>query len=200
IFLLVICYSVGRLGVGILRGHQDSHSAALSRDILPNMFALAGFGAAIFFFEEPTEWIALVYWLVFQGSILFISILYIFHQKYPIRIPTWHSLSKLTRFALPLALSATLLQIMSNIDILFIAAYSSNEVVGYYRSVYPIAIIIMIGLTSTVFIYLPIATEYYENSEWKSLREIFQVVTKWVTVLTFPLFLVFALFSTGTIS
>jgi O-antigen/teichoic acid export membrane protein len=50
-------------------------------------------------------------------------------------------------------------------------------------------------LESFRFLFLPIATEYYEAGELDDLRAFYTVSSKWIAAGTLPLVLVFGLFA-----
>jgi O-antigen/teichoic acid export membrane protein len=66
--------------------------------------------------------------------------------------------------------------------------------VGFYRSIQPVSQVLIFFLQSLTFIYLPIATRYFEEGSLENLSTIYKASTRWITVATFPLFIFFVVF------
>jgi O-antigen/teichoic acid export membrane protein len=67
--------------------------------------------------------------------------------------------------------------------------------VGLYRAIQPLRQITTFVLSAFTFLFLPIATEYYDNREFGALDQFYTISTKWVSAATFPFVLVFTLFA-----
>jgi O-antigen/teichoic acid export membrane protein len=76
-----------------------------------------------------------------------------------------------------------------------IGYFLESEFVGYYRSIQPLREATTFIIGSFSFIYMPLATEYFEDDNIASLDAIYTASTKWVMMCTFPIVLVIGLFS-----
>jgi O-antigen/teichoic acid export membrane protein len=198
--LFIIFYSISETTIGILRAHENSKAAGISRGLFSNILGIGFLGYYIYFQGSLDVQIVLFYWIIFQFSMLISSVYYIHDNDYAISFPTKQSAVSLISYSWPLAVSVALLNLMSNIDILFLGYYTTSKVIGLYRAVYPITMIILIGLTSTVFLYLPLITKFYESGQVTDLQDIYQSTTKWISSLTFPVLLVFVIFSNSVVT
>ncbi|MCO8246708.1 MULTISPECIES: flippase [unclassified Haladaptatus] len=98
-------------------------------------------------------------------------------------------------FSAPIMITATMNMILSNIDIFMLGVFSSGTGdIGIYNSVYPIAAMLAVVLTSFGFIFMPIISKLHSNGDFTEMRRMYQVVSKWVFLATVPLFLVLVLY------
>lgn len=102
---------------------------------------------------------------------------------------------ELLRFGMPLFLNSILALIMSNIDTLMIGYFLPSEDVGFYNSAFLLMQFIPIFLFSFSIVYMPIATNLLASGNIDQINNLYQSVTKWLFVLTLPLFLTFSFFS-----
>ncbi|EHP86158.1 flippase [Methanotorris formicicus] len=107
---------------------------------------------------------------------------------------------ELIRFSTPLLFTGILGFLMGWTDTLMLGYYKSSDVVGLYNSASPIAKLIPIFLTSAGFIYVPIASSLYAQGKIREMGKIYQILTKWIFLLTLPIFSVMFLFPEATIS
>jgi O-antigen/teichoic acid export membrane protein len=95
----------------------------------------------------------------------------------------------LVGFSLPLMTSNIVFFIMNWTDTLMLGHYLGEEIVGLYNAAAPTARFIPVFLSSMTVLYTPIATELFARGELRKLSRFYVVVTKWVVLLTFPLFI-----------
>ncbi|KPU63861.1 polysaccharide biosynthesis protein [Thermococcus sp. EP1] len=97
-------------------------------------------------------------------------------------------------FSLPLMITGILGFLMTWTDTLMLGYYLGSEIVGVYNSASPIARLLPIFLKSVVVLYPPIATSLYAQGKVGELRRTYQILTKWVFLLTLPLFVLIFVF------
>ena len=107
---------------------------------------------------------------------------------------------KLIVFSLPLLLTGILSYVMNWTDTLMLGYYKSSEVVGIYNAASPLARLLPIFLNSAGFIYMPIASQLYAQGKLGEMGRVYQILTKWVFLLTLPIFSIMFLFPEVTIS
>ncbi|MBO8161760.1 MAG: flippase [Thermosipho sp. (in: Bacteria)] len=107
---------------------------------------------------------------------------------------------ELIRFSVPLLLSSVLGIVMSWTDTLMLGYYKSSEFVGLYNVASPLARLITIFLGSVTFLYPPIASQLYAQGKIHEMRRVYQILTKWIFLLTLPVFSLMFLFPEVTIS
>jgi len=103
-------------------------------------------------------------------------------------------------FSLPLMLTGILGFMMTRTDTLMLGYYKGSEVVGIYNAAAPLASMLPIFLNSTGFLYMPIASRLYAGGKLEELKRVYQILTKWVFLLTLPIFSVMFLFPEATIN
>ncbi|AIF70345.1 polysaccharide biosynthesis protein [Palaeococcus pacificus DY20341] len=102
-------------------------------------------------------------------------------------------------FSLPLLFTGLLGFVMTWADTLMLGYYKSSEVVGLYNAASPLAKLLPIFLGSASFLYVPIASRLYAQEKIGEMGRVYQILTKWVFLLTLPLFAVMFLFPEATI-
>ena len=102
---------------------------------------------------------------------------------------------ELLLFSLPLLFTAVLHLIMHWTDTLMLGYFKSADIVGVYNTALPLSRLILIVLTSATVIYVPIASGLYAQNLLQEMKIIYQVLTKWIFLLAFPVFFMFFMFS-----
>jgi len=103
-------------------------------------------------------------------------------------------------FSLPLMFNGILGFIMNWTDTLMLGYYLTSEVVGVYNAAAPLARILQIFLTSLGFLYVPIASQLYVQGKIHEIDRVYKILTKWMFLLTFPMFSAMFLFPQAAIS
>ncbi|WP_435349136.1 flippase [Haloarchaeobius sp. HRN-SO-5] len=199
--IFFILYPLARIAFGVLRGQGRTVGAVLSKKIGARVFALGLLAIATFTISSEIG--AVAYWISFQFFILFFCTL-LLRQRYQLRkvvgIPDSRTLNRLWSFSWPLATSSVIFLMLSNMDVLMIGYFLDSTSVGYYRSIQPLKQATTFVVSSFSFLYLPIATEYYESGDLGGLNELFTVTTKWISLATLPFVLVFTFFASDAIA
>jgi O-antigen/teichoic acid export membrane protein len=102
-------------------------------------------------------------------------------------------------FSLPLLISSILVFVLNWTDTLMLGYYKSADVVGLYNAASPLAKLIPIVLSSAGFIYMPVASSLYAKGKIKEMGRTYQMLTKWIFLLTLPIFSIMFLFPEATI-
>lgn len=97
-------------------------------------------------------------------------------------------------FSLPLLGIAMLHMIMTWTDTLMLGYYKTSDVVGLYNGAFPLARLISLTLGSMSFIWVPIISQLYAQDLKEEMRRSYQVLTKWIFSISFPVFLLLLLF------
>jgi len=185
------------IAYGVLRSKNRSFSAVLSKDIIGKTLPLLILAGAVVTSRESIG--AVIYWIgiplvMFLASSYFIRGLY-FPSEIIKGTPDIKVTKRLWSFSWPLALSAFVFILLSHLDIVMIGYFLQPRFVGYYRSIQPLREAATFALGSVAFLYMPIATEYFEQNDITELGRIYTASTKWVMMGTFPVILVLGLFS-----
>lgn len=97
-------------------------------------------------------------------------------------------------FCLPLLGANTLQMIRSYSDIIFLGYFKTPLLVGVYSAAYPLAEFIWAIQVATSLIYIPITSGLYAKGLIAELRRNYTLLTKWISAVSLPLFLVLVLF------
>jgi O-antigen/teichoic acid export membrane protein len=101
---------------------------------------------------------------------------------------------RLVVFSAPLMLMTTMMMMLSNLDIFFMSYFRSTGEVGTYNVVYPLAELLTMTLSGFSFIFMPAFSRLHANDQTEDMRRIYQVVTKWIFLLSLPGLFIFVLF------
>lgn len=106
---------------------------------------------------------------------------------------------ELVRFSIPLMMTGIAGFVMTWTDTLMLGYYLGSNVVGLYNGAAPIARLLPVFLNSAGLIFPPLATVLYAHGKIEELGWVYQVLTKWIFLATFPLFTLMFLFPEATI-
>jgi O-antigen/teichoic acid export membrane protein len=101
---------------------------------------------------------------------------------------------ELLTFSLPLLAAIMFMMIVMWTDTLMLGYFRTPEEVGFYNAAYPLAEFIAMPMSALILIYIPIATGLYSQNLLADLRRVYTILTKWLTFITLPVFLIFCLF------
>lgn len=193
----VLVFPLARVAIAVLRARGETVPAVLSKDLLSRIGGLALF--VTFAAAGAAQLGAVAYWVVLP-FISLVASMYFVHRELGVSDVLMEavdrsSLYDLWSFSWPLALSSSLILFFSNMDLLMIEYFLTSEAAGYYRSVKPLRQITEFVLTSFIFLYMPLATQYFANGEIELLSKFYKTATKLITSLTLPLVVVFTVFA-----
>jgi O-antigen/teichoic acid export membrane protein len=98
-------------------------------------------------------------------------------------------------FSLPLFLEVLLLFAIKGINTIILGYFNNSFDVGIYSAAIKVSLLITIPLDAINFIFAPIISEMYGKGQLDKLETMFKLVTKWVFLVSFPIFLVILGFS-----
>ncbi|AIY90168.1 flippase [Geoglobus acetivorans] len=107
---------------------------------------------------------------------------------------------ELIKFSVPLMLTGIAGFVMTWMDTLMLGYYKSSEIVGLYSAATPLARLLPIFLNSAAFLYPSIISRLYAHEKLTEMKRAYQVLTKWIFLLTLPLFSIMMLFPAATIA
>jgi O-antigen/teichoic acid export membrane protein len=124
-------------------------------------------------------------------ALYYLISLFPFHKRGPIlKLETREWLL----FSLPLLLEMLLLFAMRGVDTLILGYFRNSFEVGIYNAVLRIAPMITIPLAAVNVIFAPMISEMYGKGQLDRLEVVFKLVTKWIFLTSFPIFLVIVVF------
>ena len=101
---------------------------------------------------------------------------------------------ELLLFSLPLLGTAILGMSILWLDTIMLGYFKVPEVVGLYNTAYPLAQSLSSPPFALLLIYTPIVTALYSQNLMADLRRSYIIVTKWIALVTMPMFLVLCLY------
>jgi O-antigen/teichoic acid export membrane protein len=194
IFGLVIPFAtLWKLAVGGIQGMQQSLPKVYIQNITLPVLRFAGIALALAlgFRTVGVAWAyalshataaAFGFYYLARYTPLFASIEYV-----PMR-------RELLVFSAPLVVSTTMTIIFSDIDTFLLGYFSTIGDVAVYNVVYPIAQLLVVGLSSFAFLFMPTLSELHADGDYNDMKRYYQIITKWVFMGTLPVFLVVVLF------
>ena len=102
-------------------------------------------------------------------------------------------------FSAPLALQSILGMIITWTDVLMLGYFLTAKDVAVYGAARPIANTLTTALVAANFLYLPLASQLFGRNKMEEIKRTYAVITKWITAVTLPVFLVTFLFSKAVI-
>ena len=180
---------VAGLLVAISRGHGRVRENLYYRNVLPPLLFLlmlvgglvAGFGFTFVFVAYVTSQ------LISAGTVALDMMRLGLLPKRPCF--SGRLAKELFTFSLPLMLTGILGYIMSWADSLMLGYYFGPDTVGLYNGAAPMARLLPLFLNSMGFLYMPIATAFFTGGDIEGLKKLYRTTTRWVFLLTFPVFL-----------
>ncbi len=103
-------------------------------------------------------------------------------------------------FSLPLLGAAMSGLIMTWTDTLMLGYFMEAEDVGLYNVGITLSKLLLFSVTILNFVFMPIAGELYIKGNMDDFRRTYQVLTKWVFMMSFPIFLVLFFFPEMTLT
>lgn len=108
--------------------------------------------------------------------------------------------AEMMRFSAPLVVAGILDMLLIQTDTLMLGYFRPSAEVGLYNAAYPLAYGVTMLLTAFGFIYYPMISRLDADGEGAEIAVIYRIVAKWVFVLTFPLVVVFVVFSSDVLA
>ena len=184
----ILLYPLMRISVGVLRAFGLSTAVTISRNFFARITSVLIL-LTLFAFGVGTS-AAIAYWTLvpFLGLV---GCIYYIHANDRISIvdfspPSLMTVKELWSFSWPLAASSFVFLFLSNIDVIMIGYFRTSSDVGYYRSIQPLRQVATFVMTSLSFMFLPIASQYYEQGQIDELGKTFTYTAKWIVITTLP--------------
>ncbi len=106
--------------------------------------------------------------------------------------------SRLAALVLPLFVYGAMVSVAGSGDTLVLGAIRYAQV-GAYTASLTLARLVQIGISAASYIFLPVASRFLARGDRRAVRLTFVTVTKWLTVFSLPLFLLFVFLPGATL-
>lgn len=198
LFALSLPLMVGfKISIAAIRGHENTIYKTYVGDLLfpggrvlfLGLLLYLGYGV----FAAGYAYIAL-------SALTLVASYYFLHRLMPLVGPVRTRVREMMRFSAPLVVSIFLSMLLMHTDTLMMGYFRSSNEVGIYNAAYPIAGSLLIALSAFGFLYLPLVSRLDSNGDRDDIGDIYALTTKWVFIITFPPFLLFAVFPAEVLS
>ncbi len=181
---------------GNIRGFQEMKYKVLSYDIIHKILVLSFVLTAIWFgFGVVGASAGYALSFIFSTFVAFYFLNNKIFSLFDKKVKAKSVYNKILSFSIPLMFAAILWSLMGQIDTLMLGGLSTSVQVGIYNAAFPTAFLLTLVLSSTEMIFMPLSSEMFAKNLMKEIRSVFNVVTKWMFSITFPLLLLMVFFS-----
>jgi O-antigen/teichoic acid export membrane protein len=97
-------------------------------------------------------------------------------------------------FSLPLLGASIFSLLITWTDTLILGVISGTYFVGLYNGVLPLALFITFPLSALITIFVPIFSGLYAKKQFPEIKRNFSILTKWLSLTTTPIFMIFLLY------
>jgi len=145
--------------------------------VLMTLFFLSNYG-------NSSPFVA--YWIAV--FILFLAAFFVANRLFGITFRLSFSRSRLTKmfvsYSFPLWISSLLSLLFLRTDLFFVAHFFDEKILGVYSSGIKTAALISIFLTVSNFVIAPLFSEMHARQRYSEIKDMFQVVNKWIFLLS----------------
>jgi O-antigen/teichoic acid export membrane protein len=193
---------VATMIASIFQGYEDVTPNALFIQVINPALFVAFLGVAVFvpsYGISYTE--ALLAYLAANVVTLALLFLYL-ARRLPRRLPSGprspEAVGRLLRFAAPLFVVGIMASVTSSGDTVILGIYHASEV-GTYSASLTLARLLQIGIGALGYIFLPVAAKFLRQKDDRSIALTYTTVTKWMILISLPLFLLFFFLSSPSL-
>ena len=185
----------------VFQGFEDTFpNAILNQGVQPATFLVFVF--ILFYFHlELTA--ALIAWVI-SNVATFGALLVYAWMRLPRHIPQVRPAQALPSGLFVLSMSlwgvTTLVFVTGYADTLILGAFRPEEQVGIYSALMTLARLILVAAASVTYIFLPVTARLTGEGNFSAIRSTYLTAGRWVLIFTTPMFLVFGLLSTDSIT
>lgn len=208
--LLVIAtpfFVLAQLVKGIFRGFEDSIGKVATENFLIQGLVLVFVGVAIMFGSGVVglsiAWaFALIIAALGSLMLLFKRIECLSVRDFVTPHPFHHRsvIRDLLSFSLPLMISGLTARIINQADNLLIGYFLTSDAVGIYDVAFILGTALQLPSTAFAFLLLPVLSDLHSKGERERIDRIYKFTTKWIVLLTLPVYLLFVTHSTAVIT
>ena len=182
--------------IAIFRGFDRVDAQVYFNNILRPVLYLLFLIAVVLF---GLSFLGVVYAYVLSIATTCVVFVIYLMKKYPLSIRSGSSVTnpmtqELLFFSVPLLAVSMLMMVMSWTDTLMLGYFKTPEIVGVYNAALPLAGLLSMTLSSMNFIYVPIISQLYSKNLIGELKRSYIILTKWIFLVTVPIFFVLFLF------
>ncbi|MFC6718621.1 flippase [Natrialbaceae archaeon GCM10025810] len=185
-----------RIAASAIRGQENTLYKVLTRDI-GYRFARILLIAAFLWVGVGIVGAALGYLVALVVALVVAYVL--LNRLLPLRGEYELHVTEMTVFSLPLVVSTVMSNLLTRTDTVMLGYFRASSEVGIYNAAYPLATSLTVVLGAFGYLYLPMASRIDSEDEG-SVERVYEITTKWIFLLAFPLFLTVVAFSDQIVS
>lgn len=178
------CYAAYRIGIGAIRGMENTRYRVYVQNLLYPGVLLVGAGVVLLL-NLSLVWAGVLY--VVACLVAAVASHLLLSRLLPLFGSVRLRPQELFRFAAPLLFSAVLFTLLSRTDTLMLGYFTTSTQVGYYDAAYPIANGVVLPLAAIGYLYLPMVSRLDAAGKSGRIKTIYQLMTKWTAVVALPL-------------
>jgi stage V sporulation protein B len=194
---------VAGLIASIFQGYEDVTPNAIYLQVVNPALFVGFLGVAIFvpsYGISFTE--ALIAYALANALTLALLVVYLVRQL-PRHLPPGprapRAFGHLLRFAAPLFVVGIMATVTTSGDTLVLGVFHAGEV-GTYAASLTLARLLQIGIVALGYIFLPVAARFLRKNDAGAVVLTYTTVTKWMILISLPLFLLFFLLPGSSLS
>jgi len=190
---------IANIIVAILRGYNIMKPKVFMEAGQPFFFLVL----LCMFFVFRLQFISLFFAYVFSMIIISVWIGYYGVKNIgfnPLSLTGGDKKKDLLRFSVPLLVASLLGIVLAWIDTLMLGRYAGAADVGDYNISISLAKLLIFPIGAIAFVFMPIAGEMFAKKQYDELKRTYQILTKWIFSVTFPIFFILFFFPEMTIT
>ncbi|MCI4336820.1 MAG: oligosaccharide flippase family protein [Thermoplasmata archaeon] len=194
-FSVAVAFNIiASLIASIFQGYEDVLPNALYIQVLNPALFIAFLLTAERLGPSSSTYEGVLIAYVVAAAASFVALVLYARRRLPVHLPSGprtHGLSiKLLTFAAPLFLVGVLSYVAGNGDTLVLGAINRANV-GYYSAELSLSRLLQVGIGSLGYIFLPVTARFVRTGNTPAVRVTYATATKWMVLLSMPLFLLF---------
>ena len=204
VFALALpCYALFKLSIGGFRGYERTKPQVITDKVLLPGLQLVGIVAFVTFGYD-TAGIAFAYAVAFAlVAVVSVGVVYRL-GKFSVRDVvdggSTGQYRELLEFSVPLAASGAINTIAKHSDLVILGAFLSSSAVGLYEVSFRMSMFVVFLISPAVgYLFQPLISKYDAEADHQRMEKLFTVTTRWITVGTFPVFVLMFLFPEQTL-
>jgi O-antigen/teichoic acid export membrane protein len=195
----LLCMQV--VWLGGLQGFKAFKWRVLAERFIPSIMLLVLISVMLIF-NRTLEGVALATVIsTFVSAILSLYFLWRLVSRNRMQEPAHYEIATWLGFGIPNFLTTITEVVIESLDMLLLTFFAITDIaIGQYAAGEKISGVILMPLISLNAMFAPTIAELYYNGERRKLMTMFQIVTKWTIIFSFPIFLIATLFSKPLLS
>lgn len=193
---------VSSVVVSIFQGYEDVTPNAVFVQIVNPALFVAFLGVALVVPPFSIDYTEALLAYVLASVVTLVVILVYLWRRLPRRLPRGpqdpEALGRLLRFAAPLFVVGIMGSVAGSGDTLVLGIYHEGFV-GSYSASLTLSRLLQIGISAAAFIFLPVASKFLRQDDTRSIQVTYATVTKWMVLVSLPLFLLFFFLPTSSL-